>query len=268
MDFLCDIMRKKNKNSYKGILHLKRNIDYKDEISHYYQNSVGTDYVKISQFPKYVTELDLRNFLFRVEIFKKILNIHGSILELGVLFGGGLMSWAKLSSIYEPSNYSRKIVGFDTFSGFPSISSKDKISKSIEKSRGMKNPKKQGNYVDSYDDLLKSISLYDRDRYQNQSPKVELVKGDVTKTLPKYLKENPHLIVSLLNLDLDIYSGTKEALKLLLPLMPKGAIICFDELNHPNWPGETIAVIEELGIQNIRLKRFDFAPSPSYAILE
>ena len=50
--------------------------------------------------------------------------------------------------------------------------------------------------------------------------------------------------------------------------MPKCAIICFDELNHPNWPGETIAVIEELGIQNIRLKRFDFVPSPSYAIFE
>jgi len=261
-------MIQKKKDAYKGIKHLSKNVDYKDEISNYYQNSVGNDYVKISQFPKYVTELDLRNFLFRVEIFKKIIDVHGSILELGVLFGGGLMSWAKLSSIYEPANYSRKVIGFDTFSGFPSISVKDKISKSVEKSRGMKNPKKQENYVDSYDDLLKSISLYNRDRYQNQSPKVELVKGDVTKTLPKYLKENPHLVVSLLNLDLDIYSGTKMALKLLLPRMPKGAIIAFDELNHPNWPGETIAVIEELGIHNIKLKRFDFAASPSYAILE
>ena len=50
--------------------------------------------------------------------------------------------------------------------------------------------------------------------------------------------------------------------------MPKSSIICFDEVNHPFWPGETLAVLEELGIRNIRLERFDFSPSPSYAILE
>ena len=93
---------------------------------------MGTDDIKISKFPKYVTELDLRNFLFKEEIFKKIINIHGSILEMGVLFGGGLMSWAKLSSIFEPANYSRKIVGFDTFSGFPNITKEDKITKYVK----------------------------------------------------------------------------------------------------------------------------------------
>lgn len=260
-------MTKEKKSSYRNILPFKKNIDFRRDLSNYFENSLGTNDVKISQFPKYVMELDLRNFLFRVEIFKKILDVHGSILELGVLFGGGLMAWAKLSSIFEPSNYSRKIIGFDTFSGFPSISVKDKVPKSIQKSRSMKTPTKHDNFVDSYNDILQSIALYDCDRYQNQSPKIELVKGDVVKTIPKYVKENPHLVVSLLNLDFDIYEGTKAALKHLVPRMPKGAIICFDELNHPNWPGETVALLEELGIENIKLKRFHFAPSPSYAVL-
>jgi len=188
---------------------------------------------------------------------------------MGVHFGGGLMTWAKLSSIHEPANYSRKIIGFDTFSGFPYISPKDKITKYVHEKRGITTPKKNDNYVDSYTDLQKSIELYDQDRYNfGSGPKIELVKGDAAKTIPKYLKDNPYLVISLLNLDFDIYEPTKVALKHLLPRMPKGAIICFDEINHPFWPGETLAVMEELGIKNIKLQRFPFAPSPSYAVLE
>jgi hypothetical protein len=254
---------------FRNIRYLKEKTQFRNELSDYFEKSVGSNDVKISQFPKYLMELDFRNFLFKVEVFKKIMNVHGSILEMGVNFGGGLMTWAKLSAIYEPANYSRKIVGFDTFSGFPTISSKDKITKHIQNTRGAKIPKKNDNFVDSYSDLQKSIELYDQDRYNfGSGSKVELVKGDATKTIPKYLKDNPHLTISLLNLDFDIYEPTKVALKSLLPRMPKGSIICFDEVNHPFWPGETLAVLEELGIKNIKLQRFPFAPSPSYAILE
>lgn len=49
------------------------------------------------------------------------LNIKGSIIECGVHQAGGVFTWAKLSSIYEPYNYHRKIIGFDTFKGFPSV---------------------------------------------------------------------------------------------------------------------------------------------------
>ena len=37
--------------------------------------------------------------------------------------------------------------------------------------------------------------------------------------------------------------------------MPKGAVIVFDELNHSDYPGETMAVMEVLGIRNLELKR-------------
>jgi hypothetical protein len=76
---------------------------------------------------------------------------------------------------------------------------------------------------------------------------VTLVKGDVTKTIPDFLKDNRHVIVSLLYLDMDIYEPTKFALKELLPRMAKGSIIAFDELNWKSFPGETIAALEELG---------------------
>jgi Macrocin-O-methyltransferase (TylF) len=76
---------------------------------------------------------------------------------------------------------------------------------------------------------------------------VKLIKGDVNETVPIFLEENKHVIVSLLYLDLDIYEPTKTSLKYFLPKMAKGSIIAFDELNWKSFPGETIAVLEELG---------------------
>ena len=49
--------------------------------------------------------------------------------------------------------------------------------------------------------------------------------------------------------------------------MPKGAIVAFDELNAPNWPGETLAVMETIGIRNLRIERFQLDTLISYAIL-
>ena len=83
---------------------------------------------------------------------------------------------------------------------------------------------------------------------------------------PKYIKENPHLSVALLYLDLDIYAPTKVALETFLPRMPKGSIIAFDELSSEIYPGETIAAEEVIGIRNLKLERFPFDPNISFHI--
>ena len=172
------------------------------------------------------------------------------------------MSFAHFSSIIEPVNYTRKIIGFDTFSGFPAVSKTDAT-------RTPNSQMKKGGYnINSFNDLKKCIELFDSNRFINHIPKIELVKGDVRKTIPKYIKDNPHLIVSLLYLDLDLYEPTMAALRNFIPRMPKGAIIAFDEINVDQWPGETLAVLEEVGIRNLRIERFEFAPLMSYAVLE
>ena len=50
---------------------------------------------------------------------------------------------------------------------------------------------------ESYDILQEAISLYDGNRVLGHIPKVELVKGDISKTLPAYLKKDPSVIVGL-----------------------------------------------------------------------
>ena len=201
------------------------------------------------------------DYLTRIRLFDKVKDVKGSIVECGVLFGGGLMSWAQLSAILEPLNYQRKIIGFDTFAGFIGTAKEDQTGESEFLHKG-------GLAVDSYKDLEQAIGLYDANRILGHIPKVELVKGDIVKTVPEYLKQNPNTVVSLLYLDVDVFEPTKVAIENFISRMPKGSIIAFDELNSKNWPGETLAVLETIGIRNLRIERSTFDTMPSFAVLE
>ena len=213
---------------------------------------------KLANFTKYVRRQSIARFLVQAEIFKLQLPVKGSIVECGVHHGGGVMAWAKLSTTLEPYNYHRKIIGFDTFQGFPAVSDIDEIN----------NPAaKVGMFAEDYsiyDELNDCISQYDDNRYLNHITKVELVRGDANKTIPAYIADNPHLLVSLLYLDFDIYEPTVKALRSFLPRMPRGAVLAFDEINNHDWPGETQALLEELNIRDCELRCFEYEPNISF----
>ncbi|OPH82074.1 TylF/MycF/NovP-related O-methyltransferase [Nitrobacter vulgaris] len=216
---------------------------------------------KIENFPKYVRRQNLTRFLALYEIFKQVVEVKGSIVECGVHQGFGIMTWAKLSAIMEPVNLTRRIYGFDTFGGFPDLDVKDVADAS-------KHVKAGDLAADSYDEIMQLSAVHDSTRFIGHIPKVKLVKGDAAKTIPQFVSEHPHLVVSLLFLDFDLYEGTKVALENFVPRMPKGAIIAFDELDNPLWPGETLAMVEFCQRHRLRLQRFSFDPYIAYAVLD
>lgn len=227
----------------------------------YFDWDKGNSFDKLQNFPKYVPRQMLSRFLAKHELFKLAVGVHGHILECGVHAGGGLMTWAQFSAIHEPYNHVRRVVGFDTFSGIPSVNALD----------AGDNPSliKEGQLcADSYESCQSAIKLYDENRPISHLPRVELVRGDAVLTIPKYLKDNQHLVVAMLYLDFDLYEPTKAAIEAFLPRMPKGSIIAFDELCSPRWKGETIALFETIGINRLRLQRFSFTPDTSFAILD
>jgi Macrocin-O-methyltransferase (TylF) len=233
---------------------------YGEGLAAYFDKSIGDTIDKLRNFPKYVPQPELNRFLCRHVLFQKILEVHGSILECGVHLGGGLMSWAQFSAIYEPLNHVRKIVGFDTFQGFASVHEKDRAGNLPIEKGSLSAP--------ALDDLREAVRLYDLGRTIAHISKVELVAGDACETIPKYLVDNPHLVIALLYLDFDVYEPTKIALQKFLPRMPKGAVLAFDELGIRQWPGETLAAVEVVGLQNLKLRRLPHHPQISYAVLE
>jgi len=237
----------------------------RDYLEQYFEKSPGSATEKLENFAKYVPRQNLARFLARYEIFRLIREIQGSIVECGVLFGGGLLSFAKLSTILEPYNFQRRVIGFDSFTGFPAIDEADLKGLPERKSAHLK--PRGFSAEGAYEDILRAIELYDMSRYLNHFPKVHVVKGDFAESASKYLADYPHLVVSCLYLDFDIYQPTKLALDLFLPRMPKGAVIVFDELNEEAFPGETLAVMESIDLSSLRVRRFDFEPRISYAVI-
>ncbi len=214
---------------------------------------------RLENFPKYVRRNQLKRFLALYEIFKLVLPVKGSVVDCGVYRGFSFMSWAKLSTILEPENLTRRIYGFDSFAGFPSVAPQD-ATPVVDVTPG-------GLQADSYEELLSLITEYDRDRFLGHIDKAHLVKGDVVETIPRFVAEHPHLLVSLLFIDLDLYEPTKAALEHFVPRMPKGAVLAFDELDNPQWPGETLATLEKIGIGRLELRRLEWDPYIAYAVL-
>lgn len=216
---------------------------------------------KLENFPKYVRRQNLTRFMALYEIFKLVLPIKGSVVECGVHHGFGVMTWAKLSAILEPVNLTRRIYGFDTFAGFPSVSKKDR-------GKASSHVKVGDLYSDSFEELEELAEIHDSTRFLGHISKVKLIKGDARKTIPRFVRENQHLVVSLLFLDFDLYEPTKAALECFVPRMPKGAVIAFDELDNPLWPGETTAMLEFFEQRKLRIERMTFDPYIGYAVVE
>jgi hypothetical protein len=216
--------------------------------------------VKLQNFTKYVKRQNLTRLLALYELFKKVLNVKGSIIECGVHRGFGLMAWANLSAVLEPVNLTRRIYGFDSFEGFTSVGNQDKTSHARIQSGDL--------YANSFDELNELINIYDTNRFLGHINKIQLIKGNAVKTIPEFIENNKHLVVSLLFLDFDLFEPTKVAIEYFFPRIPKGGIIAFDELDNPIWPGETIALLETIGIKNLRIRRMTFDPYIGFAIVE
>ena len=212
---------------------------------------------KLANYTKYVRRQTMARTLAQYEIFQRQLPVKGCVVECGVHHGGGVMAWAQFSTILEPYNYRRKIIGFDTFAGFPDVCAVDKTREVVQ----------AGMFREDYDvfsELKETIKEFDENRFLNDIPKVTLIRGDANETIPDFVQKNPWLIVSLLYLDFDIYKPTATALKHLIPRMPRGAVIAFDEVNNENWPGETQALMEALNVNDHRLECLSFEPNISF----
>ena len=209
----------------------------------------------------FLTSKALSRILFFYEIYKKIIHTHGIIIEFGVRWGQTLSIMSALRGIFEPFNRHRKIVGFDTFEGLKGISKED----------GELSKCKDGSFsvTPGYEDYLDRIlSMQEKLNPMSHLKRYELVKGDAVKTIPEYLKRHPETIISLAIFDFDIYAPTKAALEAIKPHLCKGSILVFDELCDDILPGETIALKETWGLNNVRLQRFPMTARISYLEVE
>lgn len=209
----------------------------------------------------FLTSKNLSRLLFFYEIYKQIVHTHGIIVEFGVRWGQTLSLMSALRGIFEPFNRHRKIIGFDTFEGFKGISPVD----------GEKCKCSDGSFSvsENYEKMLEKILTLQEDLNPiGHLKKYEIVKGDAAETIPDYFQKHPEALVSLAVFDFDIYQPTKIAFEAVKPRLFKGSVLVFDELCDDIFPGETIALMETMGISNLRIQRFPMTARISYAVVE
>lgn len=228
-----------------------------------FSNTELSTFELFRNFPVFTPRYNLARFLVHYEIFKKIYELPGVIIDLGVFRGASTFSWAKLCEIFCPTDVRKVVYGFDSFEGFPSITKEDG-------KEDMQYDRKKGGFFPSNSiekDLNLAQKALNHDKHIRHIDRVQFIKGDVIKTIPDFVAAKGHgLKVALLNLDLDLYEPTKVALEHFVPLMVKGGVIIADEYALESFGGETKAIDEYF--QNgfgfrPKIKKFSWHSAPS-----
>ena len=198
--------------------------------------------------------------LFFKELYERIVNVHGVIMEFGCKWGKNLSLFTALRGIFEPYNHNRKIIGFDTFSGLMGTSTRNGDSKHIDE--GFFSTTK------GYEEHLKQVlTCLEKECPIPHIKKFEILKGDVRETLKTYLERNPQTVIALAYLDMDIYEPTKSVLEMIMPYVTKGTVIGIDEMNWSEMPGPTKAFKEVIGLQKYTIVHSPMQPIPGYIVL-
>lgn len=188
--------------------------------------------------------------LNHLEIYKKILDLPGDVIEFGVFKGTSLVRLLSFRNLLENEN-SRRVFGFDNFGKFPDLLELESDKQFVRKFENA------GGYGISKKELEIHLSNKGFKNY-------ELIEGDILKTIPEFLAKNYAGKISLLHIDVDVYEPTKMILEKFWDRVVKGGILMLDD--YGTVEGETKAVDEFFAGQNIMINKPKFNYIPSYII--
>jgi hypothetical protein len=215
-----------------------------------------------SQLTLYLSRQELSRTLALAELYRThVLEANGVLMEFGTCYGRTAALLTNLRGIFEPFNFTRKLIVFDTFAGLLGTSVKD----------GGHVLAQDGAYSsgEGYQQHLAEVLAY----HESEAPvghrtKFEIVVGDAASTLKSYLDAHPETIVAMAYFDMDIYEPTKACLEAIRPHLARNSVLAFDELNCPEFPGETMALADAFGLSRCALRRSPLSPWMSYTTCE
>lgn len=193
-------------------------------IAEKFEKMTGDSKQFVCQNFKYVHDLTLVDpfrLALIIDLIKKIEYTEGDIVECGSYKGGsGIIMGLAMKYL----GIKKHIHLFDSFQGLPEPDT--------EKDKGYS----KGLFQSNYDTLFEKLKL------MGLGNKITIHKGWFNQSIPQFLDQFKGRI-SLLHIDCDLYSSTKECLPFLYPLVSDGGGVVFDDFNDGG-RGEKIAVLE------------------------
>lgn len=178
----------------------------------------------------FLNETILREVLWLNDIYRRIDEVPGHVVELGVGPGTNSIIFGNLIKLYGDDDI-RMYYGFDTFDGYrpEDIRSSPHLSADAWKDL-------------DYDEVSDTLASHGVDKV------TELIEGDLKRTLPNWLntadthRRTPNSFhVALLYVDCNSYKAASTGMDELFEYLSPGAIVCVDELKQG---GETRALRE------------------------
>lgn len=213
-------------------------------------------------FGLYMRGSVLVKYLVINELYELIINVPGVIMEFGTWWGQNMVLFENLRAIYEPFNKTRRVIGFDTFSGYSSFSDKDGASDVVD-AGGYAVTKDYKSYLEELLSVHEGCNVLGHLRNRHK-----LVEGDVVETAPKYFKEHPETIVALAYFDMALYQPTKAALQAIRPHLVPGSVVLLDEFTWSEAPGEAIAFKEVFGDANYSIRRSRYTAERAIIVMK
>lgn len=253
-----------NVDGYRDSLALpresERERDSRETLSHLLATSpIEAEYL-IDNLAIYLRRHQLSDLLSMAELYRMILDIPGAIMEFGVLHGRHMGTLTALRGMYEHYDTTRRIIGFDSFTGFPDVADVDRVSPSAVVGRFATPP--------GYPAHLRAVlEAHEAAEPSGHIRRTFVIEGDVRETVPEYLCAHPETVIALAYFDLDVYAPTRLVLEAIQPYLTRGSIIAFDEIGYPRWPGETTALREVAGLANVTLRKLATPRDPPVVYL-
>jgi methyltransferase family protein len=195
----------------------------------------------IHHAPAFAGHINLARYLALYEAYKMALPFAGHIAEAGIWKGSCTIFFAKLTRMFEPDS-NTLVHGFDWFQGARPEGDEAKLVQ-------------QGLYAASFEFVSKLVSV------QGLDDVVRLHNLDLSKDLPAFFADHPHLQFKLVFLDCGLYKVVRACLEHFWPRLTPGGVLILDNLNHETSPGETAAVRELLPDMPVRSFGFAFQPT-------
>lgn len=217
----------------------------------------GSSLEQLSEmFPLYIRRVWLKKFLAHYEIYSKIKDVEGDVVELGVFRGLSLLSFALFNEYF--GKVKRTIYGIDNFEGFSVLTKEDGKEYDVPKFEGGFSP---ANY---YEELIYIIDQFNK---KSKYTQIKILKGNAEDVVYDFEKNHSEKL-ALLHFDVDIYVPTKIGLENLYPLLNKKGLVVFDEYSIIEWSGETKAADEYFEDKDVEFKKFPWQGAPSAYIIK
>lgn len=230
-------------------------LSFRERLQDAFENSPLSLEDRLFNIGMYTRSSVLVKFLVMSEIYQRIRQIPGCLIEFGTWWGQNMILLENLRAIHEPFNKQRSIIGFDTFEGYSSLSERDKKSE-VWNENSYSTGKDYMRYLRELLETHEGCNALGHVRGRHK-----LIDGDVTQTAPQYFKEHPETIVAFAYFDMALYEPTKAALVAIKPHLISGSILLMDELTWEESPGEAIAFKEVFSRGEVSIEKCSLYPS-------